>query len=89
MPVKPNYYRQIIKVLEALNNSHPEYNMGKHLATALDGHNIWGLSDKELLQCLKDYKVELEMDIPHKDDDEEEIIKQAFNLNLLFEEEDE
>jgi hypothetical protein len=82
----PNYYRQIIQVLEDLNKSHPSYNIGRHLATALDGHNLWGVSDKEVLQALKDYRTELEMDVLHKEDDIEDIIKQGMHLNDILEE---
>jgi hypothetical protein len=78
-----NYYRQALQVLESLNKSHPKYNIGRHLATALDGHDLWGVSDKEVLQALKDYKTELEIDVPHKEDDVEDIIKQGMNLNSL------
>jgi hypothetical protein len=78
-----NYYRQALQVLESLNKSHPKYNIGRHLSTALDGHDLWGVSDKEVLQALKDYKTELEIDVPHKEDDVEDIIKQGMNLNSL------
>lgn len=86
MSKTPNYYRQIIQVLEDLNKSHPSYNIGRHLATALDGHNLWGVSDKEVLQALKDYRTELEMDVLHKEDDIEDIIKQGMHLNDILEE---
>lgn len=79
--MRNNYFKQIIKILEELNKSFPQHNLGKHLSTALDGHNIWALSDKDLLICLKDYKTELEIDIPHKENDVEDIIKQGMNLN--------
>lgn len=80
---RSNYYRQALQVLESLNKSHPKYNIGRHLSTALDGHDLWGVSDKEVLQALKDYKTELEIDVPHKEDDVEDIIKQGMNLNSL------
>ena len=76
-----NYHRKIIQVLERLHKAHPTYNLGKHLSTALDGQNVWALTDKELLTCLRDYKTELEIDIPHKENDVEDIIKQGMNLN--------
>jgi hypothetical protein len=82
----PKYYRQIIQVLESLNKSHPTYNIGKHLATALDGHDLWGVSDKAVLQALRDYRTELEMDIAHKEDDIDDIIKQGMHLNDILEE---
>jgi hypothetical protein len=90
--VKPNYYRQIIKTLQRLEKSHPTYNMGRHLSTALYEYNdVWGVSDKELLYALEKYEIELNIDYPHVDEDElEKIIKDGMNLErtLLEEEED-
>lgn len=88
MTRKVDYFRQVIKTLEELHKQFPKHNLGKHLATAFDGHNIWALSDKELLQCLKDYISELEFDVPHKEDDVEDIIKQGLNLSNILEDED-
>lgn len=64
--------------------------MGRHLSTALDGSDLWGVSDKELLFALQKYEIELNMDIDRMDDDEiEEIIKDGMNLErTLFEEEE-
>jgi hypothetical protein len=60
--------------------------MGRHLATALDGYgDVWGITDKELLFALTKYKSELEMDVPHTDDEElDEIIKQGMNLDDIL-----
>lgn len=85
---KLNYYRQIIRTLERLQKSHPTYNMGRHLSTALDGSDVWGVNDKELLNSLQKYEVELNMDIDHEEDIED-IIKDGINLErTLFEEEE-
>ena len=79
-----NYYFQIIKILQSLNKSHPSYNIGRHLSTALDGHDLWGVSDREVFLALRDYKTELEIDSHHiKNDDVDNIIKQGMNLNSL------
>ena len=46
------YYEKIIKVLREIKNSHPKYNMGKHLATSLDdveAKHLWGMDDNCLL----------------------------------------
>lgn len=66
--------------------------MGRHLSTALDGYgDIWGLSDKEILFALEKYKSQLDMDIPHTDEEElAKIIKEGMDLdNILKEEEEE
>jgi hypothetical protein len=88
---KPNYYRQIIRTLDRLQKSHPTYNMGRHLSTALHEYNdVWGVSDKELLYALEKYEIELNIDYPHEDEEElQKIIKDGMNLErTLFEEEE-
>jgi len=89
MARKPNYYRQIIKVLESLYKAHPTYNIGRHISTALDGHtDAWGVSDQEFLYALQKYEIELNMDVDHEEDIED-IIKDGMNLErTLFEEEE-
>jgi hypothetical protein len=86
-----NYYFQIIKLLRRLNKSHPTYNMGKHLSTALYEYNdVWGVSDKELLFALEKYEIELNIDYPHEDEEEiQKILKEGMNLEKMFLEEDE
>ena len=84
----PNYYRQILKALERLHKAHPTYNMGRHLATALDESNLWGLDDRELLFALQKYEIELNIDYAHTDEIEE-IIKDGMNLERLFLDEEE
>jgi hypothetical protein len=90
MSRKPNYYNQVIAVLQELHSVYPQYNMGRHIATALDGYgDTWGLTDKELLFAFTKYKGELELDIPHTDDQElDQIIKEGLDLDNLFKEED-
>ena len=87
---KPNYYNQIIHLLQQLHLAYPEYNMGKHLATSLDEYgDLWGLTDKEIAFALEKYKTQLEMDIPHTDENEiDQIIKDAMNLEDILKEED-
>jgi hypothetical protein len=64
--------------------------MGKHLSTALDESDLWGITDRELLFALQKYEIELNMDFTHTDDEEiEQIIKDGMNLGrMFFEEED-
>lgn len=88
---KSNDYCKILAILQQLHTSYPNYNMGRHIATALDEYgDVWGLSDKEILFALRKYKAEIDMDIPHADDSEiDQIIKEGMNLdNILKEEED-
>ena len=88
---KTNHYIHIIAILEELHTLYPQYNMGRHIATALDGYgDTWGLTDKELEFAFTKYKNELELDIPHTDDQElDKIIKEGMDLdNILKEDED-
>lgn len=87
---KRDQYSQILNVLKDLHKAHPSYNMGRHLSTALDGYgDIWGLSNKELLFALQKYKAELDMDVPHDDDDLEKIIREGEDLENILKEEEE
>jgi hypothetical protein len=83
-----SYYKRSVNVLAKLNTIIPRQSLGKHLATALDEHQIENLNDKEMFNILNDYLIELESDIPHCED-LEEILKQGMNLNSedLIEEE--
>jgi len=87
---KPNYYNQALHVLQQLHISYPQYNMGRHLATALDEYgDVWGLSDKELTFALNKYKSQLDMDIQRSEDVElDRIIKQGLDLDNILKEED-
>jgi hypothetical protein len=50
----------------------------KHIATAFaDYTDVWGLSDKVFYSTLLNYVIELELDVPHKDDDIQNIINQV------------
>lgn len=90
MTKKPNYYSQILTLLSDLQKSFPSYNLGKHLSTALDGQDVWGMSDKSLLYALTKYKTELELDMPHSSSSREieYIIKGGLDLDSLLEEEE-
>lgn len=75
-------------MLERLHKAHPTHNMGKHIATALDG-DLWGVSDKEFLLALQKYEINLDID-RHIDEDEiDEIIKDGMHLDRTFLEEEE
>lgn len=85
-----NYYNQAIYTLQELHKGFPTYNMGRHLSTALaDYGDVWGMTDKEVAFALSKYKSELEMDVPHADDNEiDRIIKEGMDLDNILKEED-
>lgn len=87
---QPNQFKQIVSILTELHKTFPNYNLGRHLSTALDGYgDVWGMTDKELLFALQKYKTELELDAPHTSDEEiDKIIKDGMNLTSILEEED-
>jgi hypothetical protein len=87
---KASYYSQVLIVLQQLHAAYPNYNMGRHIATALDGYgDVWGLTDKEILFALEKYKSELELDVPHTDENElDQIIKDGMNLDDILKEQD-
>jgi hypothetical protein len=90
MSRKQNPHSQIIHILQELHIAYPEYNMGKHLATALDGHDVWGITDRELHSSLVIYKSQLDMDISHTDENElDEILKDGQDLDNILKEETE
>jgi len=53
------------------------------------GMDMWGITDREILFALEKYKAQLEMDIPHTDDDEiDQIIKEGMNLEDILKDQD-
>lgn len=90
--VKPNYYKEIIEVLQDLHKSYPSYSLGKHLATATDDYgDMWGMSDKELSFALTKYRAQMEMDVPRETDEKEiqKIIQDGMNLKSVYFEDEE
>ena len=88
---KMSAYNEVIHILQDLHKAFPNYNMGRHLSTALDGYgDVWGLSDKELVFALEKYKTQLEMDSYPRTEDEElaKIIKDGMELDKMFKDED-
>ena len=87
---KVSAYNQILNLLHQLNKDYPNYNMGRHLATALDEYgDVWGLTDGEILFALTKYRTHLSMDFPRKEaDDIQKILKDGVDLDALFKEEE-
>jgi len=87
---KSNDYYKVLALLQQLHITYPNYNIGRHIATALDEYgDVWGLSDREILFALEKYKAELDMDVPHTDESElDQIIKDGMNLENILKEED-
>jgi len=89
-----NFYKKIVNVLLELNKSNPKHNFGKHIATSVDSStttsDLWGMSDKELYNSLRNYQLSMEMDVPHDEESEiDKIVAEGMRLNQILENEDE
>jgi len=86
-----DFYGEILQVLQELKKKYPDYNFGRHIATVVDEFgDVWGITDKEVHFAFTKYKAQLEMDVPHtEDEDIESIIEDGMNLTFTKDEEDE
>lgn len=83
-------YNQIVAILQQLHKEYPGYNMGRHLATALDEYgDVWGMTDHELLFALDKYRTQLHMDIKRSEPYElQRILEEGMDLDNILKEED-
>jgi hypothetical protein len=73
---KPNNYKKILKAFEELHEMYPSQTIGQHISTIMDGYkDVWGVSDKEFLLAISNYKAQLQLDVPRETKGEEEIEK--------------
>lgn len=83
-------YNQILGILHELQKEYPQYNMGRHLATALDSYgDVWGIPDTEILFALTKYRAQLNMDFKHDSYDLERIIEDGIDLDNILKEDNE
>ena len=54
------YVSKILDTISLLKKNHPKVNIGKHIATALDGHDVWSITDKKFYELLSDYQAQLD-----------------------------
>tara|TARA_A100001391_G_scaffold202072_2_gene190673 strand:+ start:452 stop:688 length:237 start_codon:yes stop_codon:yes gene_type:complete len=75
------YIKKIIETLNLLKQNHPKVNVGKHIATALDGHDVWSITDKKFHELLSDYQSQLDV-VGVSDDnfDVDKIIKDGLSI---------
>lgn len=82
-------YNQAVQILHDLKKEYPNYSLGQHIATALEAYgDIWGITDKEFVFALEKYRTELELNIV-SDAEVDKIVRDAQNLDTLFQEEEE
>jgi hypothetical protein len=84
-------YNQSLAILHELQKEYPQYNLGRHLATALDEYgDVWGVPDTEVLFALKKYRAQLNMDLNRSDSqDIEMIIQDGIDLDNILKEDNE
>lgn len=75
------YLRKIIKTIELLKTLHPKMNVGKHIATALDGEDIWSITDKKFYTLLDNYQSQLDaVDVFDDKFDVDKIIEDGISI---------
>lgn len=84
-----SYHKEIIDILQSLHKSHPSYNMGKHLSTALSEYEtLWGVPDKEIAKALRNYQQSLEPETK-MDGDIDRIIREGLHIyDVILDERD-
>lgn len=91
MSRKISDYKKVLKILEELHTKYPNYNLGRHLSTALSDYgDPWSISDKELAFALNKYSEAMALDLPEMVDDAyvQKIIKDSENFDDLLNQED-
>jgi hypothetical protein len=80
-------YKKVINKLDDLKRDYPNFMIGRHITTAIDGEDLWSMDDVELLAALTKYEEELALDNNSFDEDYvAQIQKDAENLNLEYDE---
>jgi hypothetical protein len=80
-----NYYQKSVALLTDLKKITPLIIWGNILLQLLQTTQMYGAF---LIRCsilLLNYVIELELDVPHKDDDIQNIINQGLNLSSVLE----
>jgi hypothetical protein len=87
-----NYFKECLSVLERLHTAYPSFSVGRHLATATSDYgDVWGMTNKEMFHALQKYEMELTLNKSTLKHEEyvQTIIKDAMDMDVLTEEEDE
>lgn len=70
------YVSKILDTISLLKKNHPKVNIGKHIATALDGRDVWSITDKKFYELLSDYQAQL---------DAVEVVDDNFDVDKIIE----
>ena len=75
------YINKIIDTINLLKKNHPKVNVGKHIATALDGHDVWSITDKKFHELLSNYQVQLDaVEVGDDNFDVDKIIEDGLSI---------
>ncbi len=75
--------QKIVKIINQLTVNHPKINLGKHIDTALDGENIWSLSNEKFYSLLRNYQAKLDaVELSNDDWEMDKILKDGKDLSL-------
>ena len=77
----PSYVKKIIKIIDFLKKQHPTVNVGKHIATALDGEDVWSITDKRFHNLIHDYQAQLDfVEVTESNFDVDKIIEDGLSI---------
>ena len=75
------YVSKILDTISLLKKNHPKLSIGKHIATALDGHDVWAITDKKFHELLSDYQVQLDaVEVGDDNFDVDKIIEDGLSI---------
>ncbi len=75
------YLSKIIQTINLLKKNHPKVNIGKHIATALDGHDVWSITDKQFYSLISDYQAQLDaVDVIDENFEVDKIIEDGLSI---------
>jgi len=75
--------QKIVKIINQLTVNHPKINLGKHIDTALDGEDIWSLSNEKFYSLLRNYQAKLDaVELSNDDWEMDKILKDGMDLSL-------
>ena len=75
--------QKIVKIINQLTANHPKISLGKHIDTALDGEDIWSLTNNKFYSLLKNYQSKLNtVDLSDDNFEVDKIIRDGMDLSF-------
>ncbi|MAO21077.1 MAG: hypothetical protein CMJ25_10030 [Phycisphaerae bacterium] len=77
------YMQKIVDIINQLSDNHPKIPLGKHIDTALDGEDIWSLTNNKFYSLLKNYQSKLNtVDLSDDNFEVDKIIRDGMDLSF-------